>query len=395
MVNQKKYTVFGLLVAAVLSSLLFSCGMARSGKRSPAGGGSYKKADRSYLFKKSKDFSGRNKSDGTKGFAHTGKKAAAARMVIYTAHYMIFVESVPSSMKNIKTLISSVKGFLEKAHTSDTYRSAYLILRVPVAAFDSTLNKLEAIGTVMKRSVSASDVTKEYSDVNLRIKTARRVRDRLYALLKRTKKVKEKIRILKEIERLTLKIDTLISRRAFLKNRADYSTIYVRLRALVRQIATRPIKSPFPWIASLKMNRRSIFKSSGIAYNKPNGYFYWEKKFKKQRNDFLFTTPGGAKSGIRIGVVKNEPAANLEFWEQAFSRDLLEKKYIIKNKERLQQNNRQYVKYEIKMGKAIYLVAFSVEQKKLLIIEARFSNKESYNTYGKRINSFIKSVRVD
>ncbi len=314
------------------------------------------------------------------------------RLVIYVAKFSLVVRSVRRSMNEINNIVSRFDGFIESTVTSDSYRYAKVVVRVPVKNFEDAIESFEKIGTVTDKSVTASDVTMEYNDVVLRLETAKRVRRRMYELLKRVKKVKERVKILREIERLTTVIDSLTSRMNYLKNRASYSTIVLNLRAMVKDVVKRYIPSPFPWIAKLNPYRRTIFDDGeGILFDKPEGFFHLEKEFYRGRGKFLFVTPDQS-TGIRIGFVENYPPADLEFWNEAFKIDLRNRMYKIITEDELQGKRKiTYRRFTVKLSSGnVYLVAFAVRGEKIMVIEAIFPDEKIYSKKRTIIEEFIK-----
>ena len=316
------------------------------------------------------------------------------RLVIYVAEFSLMVRSVRHSMDDINKVVSRFNGFIESAVTSDSYRYAKVVVRVPVKNFDAAIKSFQRIGTVTDKSVTASDVTMEYNDIALRLETAKRVRQRMYELLKRVKKVKERVKILREIERLTTVIDSLTSRMNYLRNRASYSTIVLKLRAMVKDVVKRYIPSPFPWIAMLDPGRRTIFDGGdGIVFDSPKGFFDLKEDFYKERSKFLFVTPDQL-TGIRIGLVENYPPADLEFWNEALQIDIRNRMYRVISEKTVQgRMNIAFKEFVIKLsGGNIYLIALAVRADAIVVIEAVFPDEKNYKEKSAVLETFIKSA---
>jgi hypothetical protein len=98
----------------------------------------------------------------------------SGRMVIYDARYGMIVESVSESVKEVERMADRYEGFIESIRTSDEYRRADIVMRVPVLKFDSALKDVESSGR-SHRSVSASVVTMQFKDIQLRFNTAVKV----------------------------------------------------------------------------------------------------------------------------------------------------------------------------------------------------------------------------
>lgn len=382
-----------LLIISTLLSFIISCGGSRRG--------GYAKSERRMEgasgiadFEKpgeDKKFGGRFKKKSEADDSGKDIKAAE-RMIIYFARFTIMVENVERSVRAVESIAKNFEGFIESSASSDSYKHARVILRVPVASFDEALKEVERLGSVKSKSASATDVTMEFNDVKLRLESARKVRERMYKLLKRTKKVSERIKILREIERLTTIIESLEARFKYLKNRASFSTIEINFRAVVKQVVTRYIPSPFPWISRLNVNSRSIFSGKKLDYNKPNGFFYQESEFyDKKSNIYLFSSPG-EKAEIRTGVVDNYPPADLKFWNEAFDIDVENRKYRVIEKSEL-SGKEKFMQYVMSVNNEVYVVAFTVSEKKIAVIEARFSTESEYKKQRNKLTDFIKSVR--
>ncbi len=318
---------------------------------------------------------------------------ASSRMIIYYARFTIMVENVERSVRRVEGIASKFEGFIESSASSDSYRYAKVILRVPVKSFDDALKDVEGLGSVSSKSVSATDVTMEFNDAKLRRESALKVRERMYLLLKRTKKVSERIKILREIERLTAQIESLDARLKYLKNRASFSTIEITFKAVVKHVVSRYIPSPFPWISGLDPGRRSIFSNGELEYDKPEGFFYQGTDFyDKKMNSYLFSSPG-EKAEIRAGVVDNYPPADFRFWKEAFALDIKNRKYSVIKKNEI-SGREKFASYALKLNnESVYVAAFAVSEKKIAVVEARFSTEKEYNNYRDRLTGFIKSVR--
>lgn len=329
--------------------------------------------------------------------AEREEKKPEERLVIYVAEYSLHVESVRQAMREFTALVARFNGFIESAVTSDSYRYAKVVLRVPVKNFEDTLKAIERMGTITKREVTASDVTMEYSDISLRVESAKKVRQRLYDLLKRVKKVEERVKILREIERLTTIIDSLSSRMKYLENRARYSTIIIHLRAKVKDVVRQFIPSPFPWIAALNPSRRSIFDDGeDLSFEKPVGFFSLEKEFYREKSSaFLFVTPDQS-TAIRIGMIENYPPADLKFWHEAFTIDLRNRMYKVVSADELSGKNQLVFKrYTVQLNSGERsVVAFAVSGDKIIVIEARFADEKNYASYKGILEKFILSTEL-
>lgn len=338
--------------------------------------------------------------DDAPGKAATVRQQPGPRMVVYTAGYRIGVESVRQTIDRVKEMTVRHGGFIESIHTSDSYMAAKIVARVPVAKFNDALEETEKLGRVEQKSVSATDVTMQFSDVTLRIDTAKKVRDRLYELLRRVEKSREKVDILREIARLTTEIDNMTAEREHLRSRASFSTLTLSLRALVRDIARRYIASPFGWIAGLGHQRRSIVhgRDGDLLYQTPRGFFDFEKEFFSARSgvQFLHANPDNTVR-MRLGVVDNYPPADQKFWEEAVKLDIDNRMYQVKGADTVAARpGLLFNRYVISLaGGDYYTVAFAVKGKKIIVFESLVKDEKAFRESAAAVETFIKSVGYD
>ncbi len=333
--------------------------------------------------------------------SEAGEKVdSSPRMVIYSADYRIQVESVKQTVDRVNDMTRRLGGFIESMNTSDSYRAARITARVPVLKFNDALDETDKLGRVDHKSVSASDVTMRFTDVSLRVDTARKVRDRLYELLRRVEKSSEKVEILREIARITTSIDNMTAEMEHLKSRASFSTITLDIRAIVRDISRRYIASPFRWIALLNPRTRSIVhgRDGDLDYSAPSGFFNMEKDFFKSGSPvrYLFTKPDDS-AGMRLGIVDNYPKADRKFWNDALKIDFNNRMYDIKSADTVTAGSGlEFDRYAIGLaGGDVYVVAFAVKDKKIIVFESLFRNDKVYSESGDAMNKLLKSLGYD
>jgi hypothetical protein len=187
------------------------------------------------------------------GSSVTGSAEVApsrAPVTVYTAQLTMAVFDVAPGLKAIEVLARELGGFMGK-RTNDA-----ITVRVPVARFQEALDRLESIGDITARDIDAEDVTEAYLDLEVRLKSARAVRERLEHLLARASEVKESIAIERELERVVGEIERLEGRLRYLRERAQFSTISVTFAARPREVVARDaFRLPFPWLDQLGLAR--------------------------------------------------------------------------------------------------------------------------------------------
>lgn len=319
-------------------------------------------------------------------------EVAKTRMVVYRALYDMTVENVKQGVEKLDKLCRQEGGFTESSNSSDSWRAAVIVLRVPVVSFDKVLLGMEKFGEVTHKEISASDVTAEFTDISLRLDAARKIRERLVDLLKRTEKIKDKVEILKEIERLDSQIETMTAQMKYLQSQADYSTITVTLRAKVQENVSHYIPSPFSWIAGLSADNRSIFdkiKSFDVA--SPAGFFDFSKKYYKDNLEYIYKSADDDVA-VRIGEIENYPSADLTFWNEALSLDFTNRFYRLIDSSKI-SGSLEFRSISVNSFAGIYQVAIAVKGDRLVVVEVVYASEEVYAKNKERVESLIKGVK--
>jgi len=170
--------------------------------------------------------------------------AAEARdqqFLVYTAHLTLAVYQVEQGLAAVEKAARELGGFLASRNDRE------IVIRVPRAKFDEAVKRVEQSGDVIHRDVQAQDITEEFTDLEVRLKNARTMRDRLEELLKKAA-VKDALEIEKELGRVTQEIERMEGRLKYLRDRLAYSTITVTFNARGATLESRPLRLPFPWL---------------------------------------------------------------------------------------------------------------------------------------------------
>ncbi len=179
-----------------------------------------------------------------------GAVAKQGPMLIYTAEVTMASYEVASQIDKIEALSRELGGFL--ARRDDTT----IQVRVPVERFDEAMKRVLGMGDVLRRNVSVQDVTEEYRDLDIQMRNARAMRDRLAELLQKATKVEDSLLIERELGRVTRELERLEGRLKYLRDRAAFSTITVVFQPrAVERVGTEDFRLPVPWLYDLSLSR--------------------------------------------------------------------------------------------------------------------------------------------
>lgn len=168
-------------------------------------------------------------------------------LLIYTAELYLSVFEVQQTQRAVVQIATELHGFL--SYQDDQK----VIIRVPAASFRDALTRVEAVGDVTHRNIQAMDVSEEFRDLNIRLRNAEAVRDRLEALLAQARNVAEALQVQNELARVTEEIERMKGRLRFLQDRLAFSTITVLFQPRPTDNIGEPdrFRLPFPWLDEL------------------------------------------------------------------------------------------------------------------------------------------------
>jgi hypothetical protein len=187
--------------------------------------------------------------------APAGSQTAAVpergTMLVYTANLTLAIFEVEPARKAIETLARELGGYMA------SQSNQAITVRVPVERFHDAMARVEKLGDIINRQVQAEDVTQEFFDLEVRLKSARAVRERLEQLLARASRVDESIAIERELERVVGEIERLEGRIRYWRDRASFSTIAVHFSTQPKEVVAKNafFKLPFPWLDQLGLGR--------------------------------------------------------------------------------------------------------------------------------------------
>ncbi|MEO5729522.1 MAG: DUF4349 domain-containing protein [Byssovorax sp.] len=176
--------------------------------------------------------------------------AMRAPLLVYTAQITVAVFEVAASLAQVEDLGRELGGFLARRNDSS------ITIRIPSARFDEAVKRLEKVGDMLHRNVTAEDVTEEFRDLEVRLRSAHAVQERLTQLLAKAVKVEESVMIERELDRVTGEIDRIEGRMKFLRDRAAFSTITVTFSSKSKEsLSQGPFRLPSPWLQQLGLGR--------------------------------------------------------------------------------------------------------------------------------------------
>jgi hypothetical protein len=182
--------------------------------------------------------------------AAPGDARAGNPALVYEASVTLAVDKVRDAASQVVRLLGELEGQLL------VQDEGTVVFRVPKARLDDALGGVERLGDVLGRQVRAEDVSDRYRDLEIRLRNARAVRDRLEVLLGRSASIQDSLKIEAELSRVTEEIERLSGQLAQLTHQVAFSKVTVHLQPRQVTITEDPtFRLPFPWLDTLTLGR--------------------------------------------------------------------------------------------------------------------------------------------
>ena len=148
------------------------------------------------------------------------------QVIRYTMWSVFRARDVAAAARRVETMTLATGGLVFSEDTSQLpggrgLGQADLTLRVPPAAFRSTLDRVGALGRELGRTRSARDVTTELADTDSRVRSQERSVARVRSLLAEAETIGEVVQIESELARREADLESLQAQLARLKDVTD------------------------------------------------------------------------------------------------------------------------------------------------------------------------------
>ncbi|MDZ8118102.1 DUF4349 domain-containing protein [Pontiella agarivorans] len=175
--------------------------------------------------------------------SEAGGAGLPEQMLIWTGSISIEVVSITNASAQITVQAEAAGGYIESTsrYESGEGPTATMVVRIPADRLGGMVDSMGSLGEVTAQSLSSQDVTELYIDMQARLGTKKKLRDRLQNLLDRADEVKDILAIEKELTRLQADIDSMTARLKAMKGKVDYASLTVQLKALKHEKVLGPL----------------------------------------------------------------------------------------------------------------------------------------------------------
>ncbi|RPJ08365.1 MAG: DUF4349 domain-containing protein [Spirochaetaceae bacterium] len=145
------------------------------------------------------------------------------RLQVRNANMSVEVANLAKIEDAIHEEVRLVGGYIASARIFES--TGLFVCKIPQEKFDGFIEKIETMGAVKNKEISAEDVTNQFYDLENRIKNRRILLERYRSYLARAATTNDLINIEHTINNLMTEIDSLEGSMKNLSNQISYSTL--------------------------------------------------------------------------------------------------------------------------------------------------------------------------
>ncbi len=169
----------------------------------------------------------------------------AEPMIIREATVEVEVDDCLASLQELRDVASEVEGYITSARDhvdeSSGRHTARVVMRVPADRFESVLDDVAELSLeVRSQTITSTDVTEEYVDLDARLAVKRSLEQRYLQILAGAASTTEALEVERALAGVREEIERIEGRRQLLRNRAELSTVTIELNEPV---------STFAWVS--------------------------------------------------------------------------------------------------------------------------------------------------
>lgn len=162
--------------------------------------------------------------------------APPQRKLIKVANLRFQVKDVSTSEARVEQLIETYNAAIVSSHTSNAEESieTTYTIRVEPGKFPELVKALQQESIFLDdKTITSDDVTRQYVDVEARIKTMQAVEQRYLQLLHRADKIPDILAIEGQLKKLREELESMQAQFKALKQQISYSTIHLNMYQFV------------------------------------------------------------------------------------------------------------------------------------------------------------------
>lgn len=161
--------------------------------------------------------------------ASVGAPLPIDRKIIRTGDLRFAVDDLEAARATILQRVQTSGGHVEGDERGAWGRNSTVTLRVRIPAdrFDAFVQEMQGLGELEHQSISATDVTSEWVDVEARIAAKRAVEKRYLELAAQAKNVQEMLEVERELGNVRAEVESMEARMKAMRDQVAMSTLTI------------------------------------------------------------------------------------------------------------------------------------------------------------------------
>jgi hypothetical protein len=155
------------------------------------------------------------------------------RMIVRTANLTMAVYDITETVSRITKLSNDNNGYVVSADTTsnDKTITGIVSIRVPATQFENIMSSIRVLAVkITSESVSASDVSQEYTDLSAKLRNWETAEIQLTEIMKKAEEVEDVLSVQKQLTATRQEIELNKGRMQYLENTSTMSLITVNLQ---------------------------------------------------------------------------------------------------------------------------------------------------------------------
>lgn len=168
-----------------------------------------------------------------------GGETAAHEMLDIEAHVSLLVDDLSRAHEQLRREAQARGATITSDVIADngSPRQASMTIRVPAQTSNDFIARLESVGSVTSRQITAKDIGREFHDNEIALHNLERTLARYEEILQQAHTVEEILKIEAELSRIRGEIDRIKGGLRYMSDRAARSTLYLTLSERTKEVA--------------------------------------------------------------------------------------------------------------------------------------------------------------
>lgn len=153
--------------------------------------------------------------------------------IIKIADIEINSDEIKSDANEVISMFEGISGELiyDKEYNDEYNSKREIEIKVPAENFEKFISDIsnKFVDNITEKNISTKDVTEEYIDIEVRLKTKYKLENKYKELLKKANTVEEILKIEKELGNLREDIESIEGRKKYLDSKISMSRIYIKI----------------------------------------------------------------------------------------------------------------------------------------------------------------------